>query len=83
MGIEKETRSEDAKSRQLRSSLDVFLTLQVADHDLGVVGTSEQVVCPGGEPNGAHVAGVGPVRLHNASPSDVIEHTAAVLLSRR
>lgn len=57
------------------------VTLEVGDHDLGVVGAGEQVVGPGREADGAHVAAVRPVHLDDASSSDVVQHAGAVLLA--
>lgn len=57
-------------------------TLQVGDHDLCVVGAGEQVVCPGGEPDRAHVAGVRTVHLDYSPSSDVVQHARAVFLPR-
>lgn len=57
------------------------VTLEVGDHDLCVIGTSEQVVRSGGKPNGPNVTGVRPVHLDDASSSDVIQHACAIFLS--
>lgn len=58
-----------------------FCTLEVCDHDLCVVGASEQVVCSGGESDRSHIAGVWPVHLDDSSSSDVIQHACTVFLS--
>ncbi len=63
------------------STDEAYCTLEVGDHDLCVVGASEQVVCSRGEPDGSHITGVRPVHLDDSSPSDVIQHACTVFLS--
>lgn len=56
-------------------------TLEVSDHHFGVVRAGEQVASAGREPDGAHVAAVRPVHLHDPPSSDVVQHAGAVLLA--
>lgn len=59
-----------------------FFTLKVTDNDLVVVRASEEMMGAGGEAHRSNVATVGAVRLHNAPPFNVVQHTGAVLLTR-
>lgn len=57
------------------------VTLEVGDHDFGVIGASEQIVGTRRKPDGAHVTAVWPVHLNDPTSSDVIQHAGTVFLS--